>query len=113
MSDDPLDPSAIAELKEATGDEFTAELVMTFLDEAPGMLDELKSAAARTDAEGYRRAAHSIKSNAATFGAREVEALARSIELGDIPGKGTGPEIDALCEAFGRASSALRMLIGE
>ena len=51
------------------GAEFAAELVATFLDEAPGMVAELKAAAAGGDADAFRRAAHSLKSNASVFGA--------------------------------------------
>ena len=37
------------------------------------------------DAERFRRAAHSLKSNAQTFGARRLADAARALELGGIP----------------------------
>ena len=41
-----IDTTIFAELQEAAGAEFVAELVGTFLEEAPGMLAELRSARA-------------------------------------------------------------------
>ena len=69
------------ELQDATGAEFVAELVDTFLQEAPAMLDDLRHALAARDADTFRRAAHSLKSNGNTFGALALGALARDLEL--------------------------------
>ncbi len=71
-----LDPAAIEGLREIAGDEFVADLVDTFRGEAPGLLATLGS----TDPEEVRRAAHTLKSNAATFGAGGLEALCRELE---------------------------------
>ena len=57
------------------------ELVDTFLEEAPRMLDELRAALAAKDADRFRRAAHSLKSNSNTFGALKLGAMARDLEL--------------------------------
>ena len=111
MTDPAIDLDVFSELKDATGDEFAAELVTTFLEEAEGMFEDLKSSAAGGDADGYRRAAHSIKSNANTFGAVELAALARNMELGDFPGDGADAAIDTLAGAFDRAATALKGLI--
>jgi HPt (histidine-containing phosphotransfer) domain-containing protein len=70
-----------SELQATTGVEFASELVDTFLEEAPGMLAELRSARADGNAERFRRAAHSLKSNANTFGAVSLAAQARELEL--------------------------------
>ena len=45
------------------------------------MLAELRSARAAGDAERFRRAAHSLKSNSNTFGALALGAQARALEL--------------------------------
>ncbi|WP_108859818.1 Hpt domain-containing protein [Ruegeria sp. Alg231-54] len=110
MTNGPIDLDILAELKDATGDEFAAELVNTFLDEAPGMIAELKAAADASDADGYRRAAHSIKSNANTFGATALAELARKIELGGIPATGDLTDAKALEASFAKAAAALRTL---
>ncbi|CUH45844.1 Hpt domain-containing protein [Ruegeria atlantica] len=113
MTNGPIDLDIFAELKDATGDEFAAELVNTFLDEAPGMIAELKAAADASDLEGYRRAAHSIKSNANTFGATRLAELARKIELGDMPAAGDFTDAKALETAFAKAAVALRTLYND
>ena len=69
MLEPTIDPATFAELQDSAGAEFTAELVETFLVEAPGMLAALRDAAAQSDADAFRRAAHSLKSNSQTFGA--------------------------------------------
>ena len=85
MSDESLmDPQVWRELQETAGAEFTAELAQTFMDEAPGMLMALEAAQAAGDADAFRRAAHSIKSNAMTFGATPLARRARALELGRL-----------------------------
>ena len=69
MTESLIDQSVFDELRETAGDDFAAELVNTFLEEAPGMLAELKAAVDSGNADAYRRAAHSMKSNANVFGA--------------------------------------------
>ena len=111
MSENPIDLATFSELKEATGDDFVAELVLTFLDEATEMLADLRNAVENSDAEAYRRAAHSMKSNASTFGAGELAELARRIELGPCPDVGDLKDADALEAEFQQSAEALRSLI--
>ena len=85
-----IDLVAYRELEATAGTEFTAELVTTFLEEAPSMLAELRTAHAAADADTFRRVAHSIKSNGATFGAVPLSDLARQLEVGGLP-NGTVP----------------------
>jgi HPt (histidine-containing phosphotransfer) domain-containing protein len=105
-----IDTATFNELRETAGPEFVTELVDTFLEEAPRMLADLKSARDAADADRFRRAAHSIKSNASTFGALELASLARALELG---GLAADPARDveamaALDAAYGRAAAALK-----
>ena len=72
MDESVIDKAVYAELQDTAGAEFAAELVDTFLEEASGMLAELRSARAENHAERFRRAAHSLKSNSNTFGAVEA-----------------------------------------
>ena len=106
-----IDPQVFAELKEATGDEFVAELVYTFLDEAPGMITELKTAILEEDSDRFRRAAHSIKSNASTFGAVALAEVARNLELGDLPERGDFSCVNPLQTSFEITADKLRSLI--
>ncbi|MEM6372600.1 MAG: Hpt domain-containing protein [Pseudomonadota bacterium] len=70
-----------AALCEAIGADFAAELLGTFLSEAPQMITTLKTAVDEKDADGYRRAAHSIKSNAEIFGATALADVSRQMKL--------------------------------
>jgi HPt (histidine-containing phosphotransfer) domain-containing protein len=77
-----IDQSAFAALSETTGDdpEFLAELIDTYLSDAVDLLSTIESASTAGDAAELRRAAHSLKSNSATFGATALSTLARSLE---------------------------------
>jgi histidine phosphotransfer protein HptB len=106
-----IDTARFAELQATAGADFVVELIDTFLAEAPGLLAELRAARAAGDADGYRRAAHSLKSNANTFGATALGAQARAIELA---GLGEPAADDALLTAleaeYARAARALQEL---
>jgi HPt (histidine-containing phosphotransfer) domain-containing protein len=102
-----LDTAAYAELQDTMGPDFAAELLETFLAEAPAMLGDLQQAAATGDAESFRRAAHSIKSNAGLFGAVALADMARDMELGGLPTAAP----DAIIAEYGRACAALRGLL--
>ena len=103
-----IDLPTFEELKASAGDAFVTELVGTFLEEAPRMLAELRSAHAAGAAERFRRAAHSLKSNGNTFGALRLGAMARELELGAIPADPA--PLDALDAEYARAAAALKAL---
>jgi HPt (histidine-containing phosphotransfer) domain-containing protein len=109
MNDQPIDAATFAELQEATGAEFVADLVATFVgEEAPQMLAELRAARAEGAAERFRRAAHSLKSNANTFGALRLGEMARALELGGLPADDA--PLAALESACADAAAALKQL---
>jgi HPt (histidine-containing phosphotransfer) domain-containing protein len=110
MADPVIDVATFAELQDTAGAEFVGELVATFLEEAPQMLAELHTALAGAAAEPFRRAAHSIKSNANTFGALRLGEMARTLELGGMPA-GAAP-LDALQAEYERVAAALQELTG-
>jgi len=112
MNESVIDKAVYAELQHTAGAEFAAELVGTFLEEAPGMLAELRSARAENHAERFRRAAHSLKSNSNTFGALRLGALARALELTGLdadPARDTAALV-ALETEYARAATALKDL---
>jgi HPt (histidine-containing phosphotransfer) domain-containing protein len=112
MNQPAIDRATFDELKDTAGDDFVAELVDTFLEEAPRLLDDLRGAYAKRDAEVFRRTAHSLKSNGNTFGARTFAAMAKDLELGGMNpvAAGGGMPIDALAAEFGRVGAALKEL---
>jgi len=93
--DDPVDASVLEQLRVTLGDEGAEELRATFLAEVPRLLAELRDAVERGDVDRSRRAAHTLKSNAATFGAATLTNLARRFEA---TSEEQSPERDALLE---------------
>ncbi len=83
-----LDPAALEALREIGGDEFVLELADAFFDEAPTLLASLRA----SDPEEVRRAAHTLKSNGQTFGAKAFAEDCRALEElakgGDLAGAG-------------------------
>ena len=112
MSGPAIDTAVFAELQETAGADFVQELVDTFLEEAPGMLGALRGAAAASQGDAYRRAAHSLKSNANTFGASALAAMARDLELGGLPPAGTDGALAAVEAEYARVAGRLRELRG-
>jgi HPt (histidine-containing phosphotransfer) domain-containing protein len=77
-----LDAAAFVQLRASVGDDpdFLAELVAEFLDDAPSQLEALREALVSGDAGGARRAAHTLKGNGRTFGARGLASLCQEAE---------------------------------
>jgi HPt (histidine-containing phosphotransfer) domain-containing protein len=114
MSESLIDQKVFNDLKESLGADFVGELVNTFLEEAPGLIAQLRPALAAGDGETFRRAAHSVKTNAATFGAMHLNALAKELEfmaredrLGEV-----GDKVEILETAYQQSIIALKELCG-
>ena len=107
-----IDRATFEALKQTTGAEFVLELVDTFLQEAPAMLDELRRTLAAKDADKFRRTAHSLKSNSNTFGALTLGAMARELELGGLAkaSESGAQALDALAQEYSRVAAALKDL---
>ena len=106
-----IDFNTFNSLKESTGADYIGELVDAFLDDAPGLITQMHSALASKDSESFRRAAHSMKSNAATFGAMELSSLARELEsLARENILEIGNRLEVMEEAFRQVESQLRAL---
>ena len=107
-----IDRPTFAELQESAGADFVVELVDTFLQDAPALIDELRGARAAADAERFRRAAHSLKSNGNTFGALDLAARARELEMRGLGADAAADEaaIGAIAAAFADAAAELKSL---
>ena len=112
MATPAIDAAVFAELQATAGADFVRELVDTFLEEAPPMLAELRAALAAARAEPFRRAAHSLKSNASTFGAATLAGQARDLELQGLDAA-TPAALDALAQAYDEAAAELKALRNE
>jgi HPt (histidine-containing phosphotransfer) domain-containing protein len=112
MAEPTIDAAVYEALEQNVGKEFVGELVDTFLADAPRMLDDLRSAFAARDADRFRRAAHSLKSNSNTFGARTLGAMARDLEVNGLDAAlEAGPgALDALAHEYSFAAAALKVL---
>jgi|SRR5688572_13406917 histidine phosphotransfer protein HptB len=106
-----IDKATFEELKQMSGADFINELIDAFLDDAPNMISQMQTALAVKDVESFRRNVHSLKSNANTFGATELAALAKELEfmarenILDI-----GNKLEVLKETFGKVAAELKEL---
>lgn len=85
-----LDRAAIDQLVDTCGEggeEFVAVLLGTFFDDAPHLLADLRRAILDNNLDEARRAAHTLKSQAMTFGALFLAHVAREMETLTRDGK--------------------------
>jgi HPt (histidine-containing phosphotransfer) domain-containing protein len=78
-----LDIAILQELLSMLGDDFSSlvQIIDAFLEDAPGLLAQLRGFIEDGDATGVRRVAHGLKSNGADFGARVFSDLCRDLEM--------------------------------
>jgi histidine phosphotransfer protein HptB len=75
-----IDVTIFNELKQMSGEDFINELIDAFLEDGPNMINNMQAALQVKDVETFRRNAHSLKTNANTFGATELGAMAKELE---------------------------------
>ncbi|MDP8956890.1 MAG: response regulator [Actinomycetota bacterium] len=107
-----LDRDALNRLAESMGDDdpsFVAELLDEFATEAPVMIAALNEAVASGNAGDAHRIAHTLKSNAATFGATRLNDLARTVEAQAREGALEGAEalVGRIQAEYGRVRTEL------
>ena len=112
MTENVIDLAVYQELSEMVGDDFIDEMVDAFLEEGVQFIADLDSAFADQDVDRFRRAAHSLKSNAATFGAMKLSELAKELE--EMSRKGqlddAAEKLKPVSVAFADAEQALKEL---
>ena len=72
-------------------------MIDTFLSDAPALVATLRTTYEQGQADGLRRAAHTLKSNGQTFGAGRFSALCRELEL-----RAKSDELDGAAELVDR-----------
>ena len=82
----------ILELDEVNGEEVLAELIGIFLDEAPAVLENLRTAIRENDADKMARAAHSLKSSSLGVGAERLATVCQELEMKGRSGTAEGAE---------------------
>jgi HPt (histidine-containing phosphotransfer) domain-containing protein len=77
-----LDPPALERLMETIGDDrgLLTALIDTFLSDAPRLVEDARRGLEHGQTDEVRRAAHTLKSNGATFGATSLSELSRQLE---------------------------------
>jgi len=106
-----IDRSVLDELSASLGDDFVGELIDTFIEEAPGMFHEMRQALSASDVDSFRRVAHSLKTNAATFGATELAEKAKELEtMARENNLEIGNRFEKLEDAYRQAVQALKGL---
>jgi signal transduction histidine kinase/DNA-binding response OmpR family regulator len=105
-----LDLAVVERLRRAMGAAFLDELVSTFLEDSQDLVRTMRRALEGIDAASLRRAAHSLKSNAAGFGAMTLSALARDVEtLAKSESlEAAAPRVERLAGECERVARALR-----
>jgi|SRR3990170_4092124 len=104
-----IDPATFEELKQMSGEDFINELIDAFLDDAPNMIQNMESALEARDVESFRRNAHSMKSNANTFGATELGALAKELEfIAKENNLDIGNRLEVMKEAYDKVAEELK-----
>jgi GAF domain-containing protein/CheY-like chemotaxis protein/HPt (histidine-containing phosphotransfer) domain-containing protein len=78
----PIDATVLVRLADGTGGdaEFVSELIQQFVDDTPGLVAAARAGLGTGDPAEVRRAAHTLKSNAATFGAEGLAERSRALE---------------------------------
>ncbi len=106
-----IDLNTFNTLRETTDADFVGELMDAFFESAPGNIAEMKNALAANDVETFRRAAHTLKSNAATFGATDLASLAHELEMmGREKNLKVGNRLEVLQEAYEQVKILLNEL---
>lgn len=81
QADAVVDEAALVQLGEDTDPSLLPQLIQTFVTTAEKQIGVIAAAAAKGDCAKVGAEAHSLKSSAATFGARHLNALAKELEL--------------------------------
>jgi HPt (histidine-containing phosphotransfer) domain-containing protein len=104
-----IDRATFDELRQMSGAGFINELIDAFLDDAPNMIQNMYLALDTKDIESFRRNAHSLKSNANTFGATELGMLSKELEsMAKENNFDIGNRLEFLKEAFDTVAEELK-----
>src|SRR4051794_21833116 len=111
-----LEPGVLDRLLETTGGEpeFVGVLLETFAEDAPALIAQLGDALSANDADTAVRAAHTLKSNAATFGASALSALCADLAAPARTGdpRGGARLFERIEESYAVARAELAQLQG-
>lgn len=109
-----IDPAVWADLLESLGDDadFVAELLETYFDDSSRLLAAMQEALSTGNAEDLRRAAHSLKSSSASFGAIRLSNKCKELEDMGKAGalEGAAEQIDHIAAEYAKTRAALEAI---
>jgi signal transduction histidine kinase/DNA-binding response OmpR family regulator/HPt (histidine-containing phosphotransfer) domain-containing protein len=105
-----LDLGVLERLRDTMGGGSLGDLLSTFAEDAGELVATMRRGLAEQDVASFRRAAHSLNSNAAGFGARTLSALARDLETLAKTGSldGAAARLERLADEWARVARALQ-----
>lgn len=103
---------AVGQLRADLGDEIAQELCGLFLKNTPELLKAMHDGLTNGDARAVGRAAHELKSTAATLGANELARACADLEAraAKEPAAALAPRIDAARASFADARDVLETM---
>jgi CheY-like chemotaxis protein len=106
---DVVDRAVIDRLEESMGREFAVEIIDTFVADARDLVAAIRRTLAASDRDGFRRAAHTLKSTGESLGAFPLATLARELEGIGQAGRlhEVGNRVDRLADLNERVTHAL------
>jgi len=107
-----IDLPTFEKLMHNVGADFVGELIAAYGAETPQLMTKLRQALTAQDAGTFRQAAHSIKSTSNTFGALQLGALAKELEMMGREGNLTNAHhtVDQLVAEYDRVLQTLKEL---
>jgi len=104
-----IDRAVFDRLVQTMGGAFVGELIDTFGQDAVELIATLRGTLAAADLDGFRRAAHSLKSTSQSLGANGLAARARELEGAARAGSldGAGDRVQALAEHYEAVARSL------
>ncbi len=111
MSTSAIDRTVFDQLLASTGGDmaFIADLVGEYFSDSLKLIGHMRQALAANEIDNFRRAAHSLKSTSANFGAMTLSALAKELEMMAKAGSldGAAEKITRVEEEYGRVKAEL------
>jgi HPt (histidine-containing phosphotransfer) domain-containing protein len=81
MTEDLIDLQEWETFKTIADPATLVELLDAFLEDSPGLIEQMRLGLAAGDIQGVQRAAHSLKSNSLSFGGRRLADASRELEM--------------------------------
>ena len=111
-TDEIIDQATFAGLLDSLGGDidFLSELVEAYFDSSPGLLASMLQAIATGEATALQRAAHSLKTGSASFGAQAFAAQCKELEELAKTGAldGAAEKYEALEAGYAQVEAALQ-----